>query len=286
MQMGSRFTRNIHNIRKIDNQDFRTNVQNDLLSDTDGEVYVRTKEKEKPQYYQLTDAVKSVNGVAPTDRTGAITIPTGGREIQLYLHDWVQNQLQFFFTGDISEKYNMKYLDDNGQEFTFDKQYMKEEDLTYYNWMMPEENFVPQRQFNVYLVDPKNNNKIMWQKIFNRPDLGETDTKNPSFIYGQTYTNPVKIQVSKDSKNLQIWFYGNYSDSRQYRMIFSGLNPETDAPLALEPQYQSNVNQTMFLATVPDNYNTMLYCSLYDVTLGTEGVVLWTGTVLPPTMLP
>lgn len=284
--MGSRFTRNIHNIRKIDNQEFRTNVQNDLLSDTAGEVYVRTKEKEKPQYYQLTNAVKSVNGVAPTDRTGAITIPTGGREIQLYQQDWVQNQLQFFFTGDISEKYNMKYLDDNGQEFTFDKQYMKDEDLTYYNWMMPEENFVPQRQFNVYLVDPKNNDKIVWQKIFNRPDLGETDTKNQSFIYGKTYSNPVKIQVSKDSKNLQVWFTGNYDDSRQYKMQFNGINPETDSPIDMTAQYQSSNNQTMFLGTVPDNYNTMLYMTLIDLSLGTDGVPIWTGTVVSPAMLP
>lgn len=79
--MSSRFTRNIHNIKNINEQDFNTNIQNDLLSDNNGEVFIRTKEKNKPQYYQLTNSVKSVNGVSTTDRQGAITIDVGVKTI-------------------------------------------------------------------------------------------------------------------------------------------------------------------------------------------------------------
>jgi hypothetical protein len=79
--MSSRFTRNIHNIKNINEQDFNTNVQNDLLSDNNGEVFIRTKEKNNPQYYQLTNSVKSVNGVSTTDRQGAITIDVGVKTI-------------------------------------------------------------------------------------------------------------------------------------------------------------------------------------------------------------
>ena len=103
-----------------------------------------------------------------------------------------------------------------------------------------------------------------------------------------TYS-PVKIQVGKDSKNLQIWFDGDLSNTSYYNMRFNGISPETDAELPLVGQYQEGTKQTMFMATIPDNYNTMLYLRLrvadFDPDLP-EGYVAWTGTVLPPTMLP
>lgn len=58
------FTRNIPNIRKISDQPFNTNVQNDDLSETSGELYKRTfrDDTKKPMYFCLTDVVKSING--------------------------------------------------------------------------------------------------------------------------------------------------------------------------------------------------------------------------------
>lgn len=62
--MSYEFTRNIPNIRKISDQPFNTNVQNDDLSETNGELYKRTfrDDTKKPLYFCLTDVVKSING--------------------------------------------------------------------------------------------------------------------------------------------------------------------------------------------------------------------------------
>lgn len=290
MQMGSRFTRNIHNIRKIDNQEFRTNVQNDLLSDTTGEVYVRTKEKEKPQYYQLTNAVKSVNGVATTDRAGAVTIDVGVKTINGEKPDEKGNinisggnsilpttidytttnyKYEFYFEGEgLGTKYELTYR-------KFSTAVAKKMDIIIENdndctW-----------GFEAYA---EGNYDIDMYEI----ESGERVYHTVLTVVKLTYS-PVKIQVGKDSKNLQIWFDGDLSNTSYYNMRFNGISPETDAELPLVGQYQEGTKQTMFMATIPDNYNTMLYLRLrvadFDPDLP-EGYVAWTGTVLPPTMLP
>lgn len=287
MQMGSRFTRNIHNIRKIDNQEFRTNVQNDLLSDTAGEVYVRTKEKEKPQYYQLTNAVKSVNGVATTDRTGAVTIDVGVKTINGEKPDEKGNinisggnsilpttidytttnyKYEFYFEGEgLGTKYELTYR-------KFATAVAKKMDII-----------------------QENDNDCTWgfeAYAEGNYDIDMYEIESGECVYHTTLTvnkeilQPFKIQVSKDSKNLQIWFNGDLSNRSHFAMIYCGINPETDAPLPLVGQYQEGLKQTMFMATIPDNYNTMLYVSLYDMRYQPDGYVAWTGTVLPPTMLP
>lgn len=285
--MGSRFTRNIHNIRKIDNQEFRTNVQNDLLSDTAGEVYVRTKEKEKPQYYQLTNAVKSVNGVATTDRAGAVTIDVGVKTINGEKPDEKGNIN--ISGGNSILPTTIDYTTTNYKyEFYFEGEGLGTKyELTY-------------RKFSTAVakkmdIIQENDNDCTWgfeAYAEGNYDIDMYEIESGERVYHTVLTvnkeilQPFKIQVSKDSKNLQIWFNGDLSNRSHFAMIYSGLNPETDAPLPLVGQYQSTINQTMFLATVPDNYNTMLYVSLYDMRFEPDGYVAWTGTVIPPTMLP
>lgn len=75
--MANKFVRGIREIRDINEQDFITNDQLDLLQDEKGEVYVHNFKDDKQTYYQLTNAIKTINGKAPSDtrdgnRTGIV----------------------------------------------------------------------------------------------------------------------------------------------------------------------------------------------------------------------
>lgn len=57
--MSNKFTRNITNIKNVLKQGLETNNQNDLLSQNDGNVFIRTLKR----YHGLTDNIKEINGV-------------------------------------------------------------------------------------------------------------------------------------------------------------------------------------------------------------------------------
>lgn len=66
--MSKRFTRNIINIEKIDEQGFDTNTDGDLLLTKDQQAYIRLA----MSYHCLTDNVKVINGLKP-DKDGNVS---------------------------------------------------------------------------------------------------------------------------------------------------------------------------------------------------------------------
>lgn len=73
--MAVRFTRNITDVDDVKKLSLDTHVQNDLVSDTEGNVYISTTKDGKRTLIPISGGVLSVNNIKP-DENGNITIPT------------------------------------------------------------------------------------------------------------------------------------------------------------------------------------------------------------------
>lgn len=286
--MVHKFVRGVKDLGNVKKQPFYTNDQNDLLSESNGEVYVRTQKDKKGQYYQLTNAIKTINGKAPDDtrtgdrvgivesvngvkpnENGAVTIPTGGGIMPTTVDYTTTNyKYEFYFEGEgLGSKYEMTFRKFSTPQAT--KMEVIQENDNDCTW-----------GFEAY---EEGNYDIDMYEI----ESGERVYHTVISVIKPTFA-PVKIQVSKDSKMCQVWFDGDLSSTSVYNMRFNGVTPETDAELPLVGQYQDGAKQTMFSATIPDNYTGMLYLRLrvadYNPDLP-EGYVAWFGSVTAPASL-
>ncbi len=94
--MGNKFTRNITGIKKIEDQGLETNNQNDLLSEVDGNVHVRTLDF----YHEITNDVKNINGVDTTMQdNNKVTLPfyLGN----YYYYNEGKHYYNYYFFGDV-----------------------------------------------------------------------------------------------------------------------------------------------------------------------------------------
>lgn len=100
--MSNKFTRNITNIKNVNEQGLETNNQNDLLSQTDGSVFVRTLDL----YHNLTDNIKSINGNIVTMNDGNklnLPISLGG----VYKEKDGTKTITYSYEGDVASVYSL-----------------------------------------------------------------------------------------------------------------------------------------------------------------------------------
>lgn len=99
--MSNKFTRNITNIKNVNEQGLETNNQNDLLSQTNGNVFVRTLK----QYHNLTDNIKNINGNVVTMNEGnKIVLPI---IISVNHYEQGKHFIKLVVFGDLSKDYAM-----------------------------------------------------------------------------------------------------------------------------------------------------------------------------------
>lgn len=99
--MSNKFTRNITNIKNVNEQGLETNNQNDLLSQEDGNVFVRTLD----YYHNLTDNIKNINGNTVTMNDGnKLVLPI---IISVNHYEQGKHFIKLVVFGDLSKDYAM-----------------------------------------------------------------------------------------------------------------------------------------------------------------------------------
>lgn len=199
--MSNKFTRNITNIKNVFKQGLETNNQNDLLSQTDGNVFVRTLK----HYHNLTDNIKNING--------NIVTMNGGNKIVLPIITSVNQydiEKKHYIKVDVAGDVSQDFAVTKGRNSDYVKgEYDLENNLTsfvievvsvsYYNQIsigviLPPENEGDGEGFKpLYAIDTL---------YMNATDYNVTDKLSPKYLLGRELI-ATKLELKKVKEDLE-----------------------------------------------------------------------------------
>lgn len=196
--MGNRFTRNIEDIKNVFKQGLETNNQNDLLSQTDGSVFVRTMK----HYHNLTDNVKNINGNIVTMNGGNKIVLPIITSVNHYESD-KKHFVKVNVAGDVTEDYALS----KGRYSEWVRgEYDSDLNITLFIVEVTSDTYFNELNLGLYSVTEDGESFKPLYKLdtlyANRTDYNVTDKLSPKYLLGRELI-ATKLELKKVKEDLE-----------------------------------------------------------------------------------